>query len=138
MEGQNYLTWMLSALGPVYALLLPLSGFAVFVGACVVVAQSRRPAVIAAYLVFLLLPVLIGVFSSLDGFISGFGVIARGGATPKASEIASGISMGLFTSLVGLLVTFPSYFVFAFGLFIRTVQAGKSDTQPPISANVMD
>ena len=45
--SQSYLSWMLSALGPFYGLVLPATGFVLFVGACLVVCLARRPAVIA-------------------------------------------------------------------------------------------
>jgi len=120
---QSYLAWMFNALGPFYGLILPLAGLTVFVGACLVVAMNRRPSVIAAYLLFLPLPILIGVFGSIHGFISAYSVIATSAGTPAPSAVAEGISTGLFTSLVGLLLTFPSYFVLAIGLFFRTLFA---------------
>jgi hypothetical protein len=121
MERQSLLSWAFNALGPFYGLLIPAVGLAVFIGACVVVATSRRPAVIAAYLVFLPLPLLIGVFGSFHGFISSLSVMANSAVTPKAREVAQGLSMGLFTTLLGLLVTFPSFFVWALGSFFRTL-----------------
>lgn len=120
-QQQSFLSWMFSALGPFYGLLIPLTGFALFIGACCVVGLNRRPAVVAAFLVFLPLPLMIGLFGSVHGFISSLSIIATAGSTPRPSEIAEGISMGLFTTLVGLLVTFPSFFVLAFGLFFRTL-----------------
>jgi len=127
MQSQSFLSWMITSLGPFYALVIPLTGLAVFIGACVVVASSRRPAVVAAFLVFLPLPLMIGLIGTVHGFISSFQIIATAGATPKPSDIAAGISTGLFTTLVGLLVTFPSLLVLAFGLFFKTLSAGSSE-----------
>jgi hypothetical protein len=118
---RSLLVWMYEALGPFYLLVLPLSGFLVFLGACLVVALSRRPAVVAAYLVFLPLPLLIGVYGTVQGFIASLSVIATAAGSPQPAEVAEGVSTGLFTSVVGLTVTFPSYFVLAIGLFLRTV-----------------
>jgi len=118
---QSLLSWMFMSLGPFYGLLIPLVGFALFVGACCVVGLNRRSAVIAAFLVFLPLPLMIGLFASVQGLIASFSIIATAGATPKPSEMAVGISTALFATLVGLLATFPSYFVLAFGLFFRTL-----------------
>lgn len=123
LRPQSLLSWMFESLGLFYALVLPLAGFALFVGACLVVALSRRPAVVAAYLVFLPLPLLIGVCGSLEGFIRSLSIIAMAGGTPRAADVAEGISTGLFTSWVGLLVVFPTYFVLALGLFLRTLLA---------------
>jgi len=84
---QSYLGMMRMGLGPIYALLLPLSGFLVFVGACLVVALNRRPAVIASYLVILPLPLLIGLFGTLHGFLASYQVIYISEATPKMANL---------------------------------------------------
>ncbi len=118
---QNMLSWMYMSLGPLYSLVLPLSGLVIFIGGCVVVGMSRRPAVIAAYAIFLPLPLLIGIFGSFHGFIACYSVIAMSPSTPNPAEVAMGISTGLFSSQVGLFVSFPAYFVVAIGLFVRTV-----------------
>ncbi|MCH5374186.1 MAG: MotA/TolQ/ExbB proton channel family protein [Planctomycetes bacterium] len=123
---RSYLSWMFSSLGPIYGLLIPLAGITVFLGACLVVAMSRRPAVIAAYLVFLPLPLLIGVFGSIQGLIASYAVIAASTTSPKPADVAAGVSTALFTVLIGLLVSFPSYFVLAVGLLMRTL-AGNAD-----------
>lgn len=125
--GKSFLYWMVEALGPFYSLVIPLAGLVIFMGACLVVAMSRRPAVIAAYLVFLPLPLLIGIYGSIQGFIASYSVIAASVVTPKPSEVAAGISTGLFTSLVGLMVSFPAYFVLASGLFLRTLYSPRTD-----------
>jgi hypothetical protein len=135
---QSMLGWMFQSLGPFYGLLIPLAAFGVFVGACLVVALSRRPAVIAAYLPLLLLPLMIGVFGTLQGFTSSLQVIAVAQSAPKPSEVAEGVSMGLFTSLLALLLSFPAYFVTTFGLLMRTLlyrDATSSEPQglkPPV------
>lgn len=118
---QSMLVWMFHSLGPFYGLAIPLAALGIFVGACLVVMLSRRPALIAAYLPLLLLPLLIGVFGTLHGFISSFQVIATAESAPKPSDVAAGVSMGLFTSFVALLLSFPAYFVTAFGLLLRTM-----------------
>jgi len=109
IEPQSFLMWMFHALGPFYLVVLPLAGLVVFVGAILVVSLNRRPAVIAAFLVFLPLPLMIGLFGSVQGMISSLSVLATSAATPKPSDVAAGISSGLFTTLMGLLVTVPSY-----------------------------
>jgi hypothetical protein len=124
--SMNLLQWMYYSLGPFYLLLLCGSGFLVFAGALAVVALSKRPAVIAAYLVFVPLPLLIGVFATFDGFISAFAVVATASAQPKPSEVAEGISTGLFSMWFGLGAMFPGYFVTSVGLFVRTLLGGKS------------
>ncbi|MBW3600350.1 MAG: MotA/TolQ/ExbB proton channel family protein [Planctomycetes bacterium] len=51
---------------------------------------------------------MVGLFGTVDGMIASFSVIAAGGATPKASELAEGISTALFTTLVGLAIAIPA------------------------------
>ncbi len=51
---------------------------------------------------------MIGLFGTVQGMITSFQVIATGGATPKPSDLAGGISTALFTTLVGLAVAIPA------------------------------
>ncbi|MDP6443835.1 MAG: MotA/TolQ/ExbB proton channel family protein, partial [Pirellulaceae bacterium] len=44
---------------------------------------------------------MIGLFGTVHGMIKSFQVIAISGATPKAADLATGISTALFTTLVG-------------------------------------
>jgi biopolymer transport protein ExbB/TolQ len=83
--------------------------------------MNRRTAVIAAYLPFVALPALIGIFGVVHGMIASMSVVAFAGSSPKPSEIAAGISMSLFSALVGMMVSFPSFMVVASGLFVRAV-----------------
>ena len=63
---ESYMVWVIRSLG-LFGLLTLLAGAAVFLGACLVVFLARRPAVIASYLVFLLLPLLFGTIGRLRG-----------------------------------------------------------------------
>jgi biopolymer transport protein ExbB len=51
---------------------------------------------------------MFGLFGTVHGMISAFSVIAIAGSTPKASELAVGISTALFTTLVGLAIAIPA------------------------------
>jgi biopolymer transport protein ExbB len=51
---------------------------------------------------------MVGLFGTVHGMINSFQVIARGGATPKPSELAQGISTALMTTLVGLAIAIPA------------------------------
>jgi len=55
---------------------------------------------------------MVGLFGTVHGMINSFRVIARGGSTPKASELAKGISTALFTTLVGLAIAIPAIAAF--------------------------
>lgn len=115
------LGWMFQSLGPIYGVLIPFCGLAVFLGALLVVVGSRRPSVSAAFLVWIPLPLLIGLVGAIHGTISICAVIARTTTPASPSELAAGISMTLFAALFGLLCTLPGYLVIAFGLLLRTI-----------------
>ncbi len=51
---------------------------------------------------------MIGLLGTVQGMISSFDVIANAAGTPKPSELASGISTALFTTLVGLFIAIPA------------------------------
>lgn len=121
LREHSILSWMFQALGPFYGLLIPLSGLLLLLGAIIVVASNRRPAVIAAYLAFVPFPFLLGLMAVFSGAISSFQAVAMAGAAPKASELAEGWSLALFAGLVGLYAMLPGLLVTAVGLFLRTL-----------------
>lgn len=51
---------------------------------------------------------MVGLFGTVHGMIAAFRVIAAGGATPKATDLAEGISTALFTTLLGLAIAIPA------------------------------
>ncbi|HRX83346.1 MAG TPA: MotA/TolQ/ExbB proton channel family protein, partial [Pirellulaceae bacterium] len=51
---------------------------------------------------------MVGLFGTVDGMIRSFSTIAVAGSTPKASDLAMGISTALFTTLVGLAIAIPA------------------------------
>lgn len=51
---------------------------------------------------------MIGLFGTVQGMIGSFQKIAVGGASPQPSELAEGISLALFTTLVGLAIAIPA------------------------------
>jgi hypothetical protein len=119
--GESFALWLLRSLGLTGFLTL-LVGAAIFVGACLVVFRTRRPAVIASYLVFLLLPWLLAILGALKGSVASFPVIAAAGLELKQSQIFGGLAQVLLLLLVALVVTLPSYLVIAIGLFVRTLR----------------
>ena len=119
---QSYLAWSYQALGMRYAVLIPLTGFLLFFGALVLVSMCKRPAPIKTYLLFFVpLPILLGVFGTLEGLILSFQVISMSSASPHAQEVFSALATSLFSTLVGMLVAAPAYFVTAIGLFVRSL-----------------
>ena len=51
---------------------------------------------------------MVGLLGTVHGMISSFSVIANSPTTPKASDLAKGISTALFTTLVGLMIAIPA------------------------------
>jgi hypothetical protein len=117
--NQSLLGWMLNSLG--WADLLALTaGLLIFAGACRLVMRQSKPAVLAAYLVLLPLPVLISISGTLKGMISSFTVIA---ATPDlrmtTADFAGGIAVCLMSLFVAMMISAPSYLLLATGLLFR-------------------
>ena len=72
---------------------------------------------------------MVGLLGTVHGMVESFQVIALAGATPKASELAAGISKALITTLVGLVLAIPA--ILAFNLFKNrisrlTMEAGHA------------
>lgn len=55
---------------------------------------------------------MVGLLGTVDGMVQSFRVIATSSATPKASELANGISMALITTLVGLVLAIPAVAIY--------------------------
>jgi biopolymer transport protein ExbB len=55
---------------------------------------------------------MVGLMGTVYGMIKSFRVIALSAATPKANELADGISTALFTTLVGLCIAIPAIAVY--------------------------
>ncbi len=121
---ESYAEWVIRSLG-VCGLMTFLVGAVIFVGACVVVFRARRPAVIASYLVFLGLPLLLGILGAVTrpfGGPSAFTDVAQSDTTLPQWQIFDGVSAVLLSLRVAIMVTLPSYFVLAIGLFVRTLR----------------
>jgi biopolymer transport protein ExbB len=56
---------------------------------------------------------MVGLLGTVDGMVASFQVIAIAGTTPKASDLAEGISMALITTLVGLVLAIPAIIAFS-------------------------
>ncbi len=55
---------------------------------------------------------MVGLLGTVDGMIASFVVIANSPTTPKPSELATGISMAMVTTLVGLTLAIPAMCAF--------------------------
>lgn len=55
---------------------------------------------------------MVGLLGTVDGMIGSFTVIANSSTSPKPSQLASGISMAMVTTLVGLVLAIPAIAAF--------------------------
>lgn len=126
-QPRSLLSWFYMALGPFYLGLLLLAGLLCFVLTLVIVTRGRGGMSSTALLFIVPIPLLIGIFGAIQGAINSFTVIAMGGATPKASEIAQGVSLSLVAPLFGMLLMLPSYGVAVLGSLFRSFPAPTDD-----------
>ena len=127
MPSENFLAWLISALGWRYVLLLPASALLSFVLTAVLVVAGKGRTTGAALAFIVAIPFLIGLFGMFDGLMASFMVIARSSVSPKPSEYAQGISMSIVTPLIGMLLMVPSYLLATVGLSVKALQ---SDPKP--------
>ena len=55
---------------------------------------------------------MVGLLGTVHGMIQSFSVIANSPTTPKASDLAQGISRALFTTLIGLMIAIPAIAIY--------------------------
>ena len=127
--------WMIAALMTFSfsSLLVLISGVLIFGGACYLVATRRRPAVLAACLVLLPLPVFFAFYGVISGMVASLVVIASSpGISLTTEALAEGTAASLVEIMFAMLVSAPSYFVLSFGLLARTL--GSSGGSTPSTA----
>jgi biopolymer transport protein ExbB len=56
---------------------------------------------------------MIGLVGTVYGMITAFGVLAIEGSSPQASQLASGISTALYSTLLGIAISIPAIFFYA-------------------------
>ena len=94
-------------------------------GCVPVVAKCRRSAVIAAYLVFVPLPLIVSFFDLTTGMKSSFAAMASGAPMPQQAEVYAALAASLRGVILAPVPTILAYVVVAIGLFARTLQTGK-------------
>src|SRR5262249_32437924 len=113
---------------------IPFAGLLVFIAACFAVMRSRRPAMIAAWLVLVPLPLLIGFQAALFRWVSVSANLsmAAPGVSLTSDQIGEIASTGLVPLCVALMEVWPAFFVLSIGLIVRTYQSGaKRPTEIP-------
>jgi hypothetical protein len=120
-EQQSLLSWAISALGPMYIVLLPLSALLSFVVVLVLLFRGRGPMAAASILLFVHAPLMIGIFAAVQGLISVYYIMAMSGTTLKPADTAAGYATALLAPAIAMLLMAPSYIAAAAGTFLRAV-----------------
>ena len=128
---QSFLIWFIGSLGWKYTLLLPLAALVSFVLTAALVMAGKGRTTGAALVFIVPLPLVIGLFGTLEGAVSSFMVIAMSDTAPKPAMIAEGISTSLVTPMVGMLLMAPSYLLAVVGLTVRALK-GDPKSSPPV------
>ena len=115
---ESFLGWMIRCTG-IVGLLIPVAGLFCFALALVVVIRGQGPFASAALVLLVPMPLLLGLFGSVQGLILSLQVIATSSITPKPSEVSDGIATALFNPLLGLICMTPSYLVATVGSIVR-------------------
>jgi hypothetical protein len=123
-QDRSFLLWVLQCLG-LFGTLAALAGLVIFFGSLIIVFATRRPAVIASYLVFLPLPMLLAVAGALKGLVNVFSVSTMSGIELKQNQITGALAEVLVLPLSALLTIIPSLIVVGLGLFVRTLSAER-------------
>ena len=125
-KQQSFLPWWIDVNGPL-GFMIFLTGLAVFIGACLMVALAPRPAIKASFLVPVLLPLIFTMLAVIKMMIASISVNAMSDEQLKASVVAAGWSKAMVLPLEALCVIIPSYLVLAIGLFVRTLRASSNE-----------
>jgi len=116
---RSLLSWVLNSLGIPCLILLLLTGLVCFVLALIIVVRGRGPMAVAALVLTVHAPILIGLAVSLQSAITSYTLIATSGTAPKPSDVAVGISSALVAPLLGIGMAIPAYATAVIGAFIR-------------------
>ena len=80
-EQSSLLSWAISSLGSTYIVLLPLSALLSFVFVLVLLFRGRGPMAGVSILLFVHVPLMIGIFAAVQGMIRSYSVIAMSATT---------------------------------------------------------
>jgi hypothetical protein len=118
---QSLLQFYVSALGPTYLVLLPLAALVGFVVTLIVVIRGRGPMAVAALVLAAMLPLLVGIESTIDGMMASSMIFAKSAAQAKSSEVAHSVSMSLASLKVAFWLTAPIVLLAVVGSLARSL-----------------
>jgi len=120
---QSFVSWIFTALGFKYAILLAVSALVGFVLTLIVITRGKGPMAAVALVLIMPVPLLIGVFAAIEGGISSYRVIATLQKGPAPGQDAAAISTLLVAPMVGMLLMAPSYILAILGSLFRSFSA---------------
>ncbi len=120
---ESAMMWILSSLGWIYLILLPLVALTAFIFALLIVIRGRGPLAAAALWLVVQTPMLIGLFAGLQGVVVVFRLISITGSQPYPADLADGIARSLVATLVAMLLSVPAYATAVLGALIRCLKA---------------
>lgn len=123
MPSDNFLVWLIRALGWKYVLLLPVSALFSFVLTLVLVIAGKGRTTGAALCFLVAIPFLIGLFGMFEGLMASLMVLGASSSSPKPSQVAVGVATSIVTPLVGMFLMVPSYLLATAGLSIRALKS---------------
>jgi len=118
----SWLSLYYQACGVKFGIALPFFGLLSFVLTCMVLfkVQGRpRGATLACVLA---LPVFVGLYGMIDGWVVMAEMTLYSTIHPKPSEYALGSFISLYTMLVGLFLSLPSYILATIMLSVRALR----------------
>ena len=125
---QSMLNWVVSSLGPIYVILLPLSAIVSFVAVLILVTRGRGPMAAVSILLFLLAPTLIGIFGYLHAATMNNFEIYNGCGTPDPNVVMKTDAAAIFSPLVGMFLSIPAFALAAIGTLMRSFGPKSNST----------
>ncbi|MFN0018246.1 MAG: hypothetical protein ACKVP0_08310 [Pirellulaceae bacterium] len=123
-HSDNYIVWIIRAMGWKYTFLLPVSGLLSFALTAAIVIAGKGKTAGAAIVLIVAMPALIGVFGTIEGAVN-VAMVLRYDLMTRINGEA--ISSCLMTTMVGMFLMIPSYLLATVGLTIRAL---KGDPKP--------
>jgi hypothetical protein len=117
---KSYLHTYFVALGPTFALLLPISALVAFVLTLLLVRRGRGEALGPALLIIVPMPVYVGTFAAIYGVLSFLPPIPKLNTQPSHLDVAFELWMADICVFSGMLLSTPAYLTAVIGTTIRS------------------
>ena len=85
--------------------------------------RGRGPMAVAALILVVPLPLLVGIFAGMAGQVNSYLVVATSSSMPKPSDLAAGMSTSMLAPLLGLIASGPGFLIALVGSLVRATRA---------------